>query len=480
MTLLAPFFPSFPLPQSNFGKALKDIASRLNDADLLEWSSSFDWQEPVISLHRMRSSRYYGEEAAAAIYSPLEILVLSGDIRLVKLLLTPEKISEKPIILQGGTLRKSGYQDVPLAVGLINSAIKTGSLEMVEFVSKVALDASPQSSFQWNSNSGTYTPIVCLSDQRHLDPEVVWSMWKCLEREALRHIVDGGIASAEFSGSIKKSLRLSLLSDATRMGNCPLSLKIASQLRTTLGFSQWKDLLYEGNFEWACDFASSQEAWGRGHKEKNGSEEESAATALMSALTSQREQINSTFKGDDRRKEFLKINDGNFIKFIKSLGECTNSDRLLSLDREKVSEVVGWGLVNWSPSRAARFLSSTDAVMSPPEASAWMEKIMSSPGAISKLSLRLSGCPALQGASSRWLDIVEDKIQAWAAADWSVVGPALFSISRHLGIEDLSSSLRSKGRGQSNETFKVISSLQAHVLDANSVPSHGRSASRRI
>lgn len=480
MTLLAPFFPPYPLPQSNFGKALKEVARRLDDAGLLEWAASFDWQEPVISLHRMRSLRSYGEEADASIYSPLEILVLSGDARLVKLLLTPERIAEKPLILQGGTLRKGGYQDVPLAVGLINSAIKTGSLEMVEFVSKVALDASPQSSFQWNSNSGTYTPIVCLADQRHLDPEVVWNMWKCLEKEALNHIIDGGIASAEFAGNIKKSLRLSLLSDATRLGNCPLSLKVASKLRTTLGFSQWKDLLYEGNFEWACDFASSQTAWGKGHKEINGSKEESAATALMSALISQREQINSTFKDDDRRKGFLKINDGNFIKFFKSLVECINGDRLLSLDSDKVSEVVGEGLVERGPLRAAKLLSGAQAAMSASEAYTWMEKVVASPGNASTLSMRLSGCPARQEDCSKWLDIVEDKINEWSKSDWGVIGPALFSLSKSLGVEDLSSSLRRKGRGQSNEIFKVISSMQGHVLDATSPPSRGRSGLRRI
>jgi hypothetical protein len=477
MNLLAPFFPPRTLPSSNFGAALKDAAKRMSDTQIVEWAAGIDWQEPVVSLQRVQGNRTYGEEAYTTIYSPLEILVLSADVRLIKLLLTPEIVPKHPIMLQEASLRRDAYQ---VTVGLINAAIRTGSVDILEHVCDVALKGNPHSPFQWNSSSGTYTPIVCLADQRHFPANLAWNMWRCLEALALDNAIGGGVVGKEYRNNIRDSLRNSLLSDAARLGNCHLATKIAGELRTQISLSQWKDLVYGGNFDWACNFLTTNRKWGKEKRDDRNTNKEQPLAFLCSRMLQQRSDINDTFKRDEKRMKFLSDNDASFAALMDALKFSFGGSSLLSSYTKEASSQAGSVLVKWSSKYAARTLSAIQAEMSVEEAVAWMEKVVASPKSAAHLSLRLNGCPPREDVADEWVDILQDNIKVWAEKNDGGAVPALFDLCKSLGIKDLHSTLRASRSPCSEDILMLASQLQASILDSQSAPVHHKKASRRL
>lgn len=466
MTLLSPFFTPRPAPRSNFGGMLKEVAQRLDDEQLVEWSNQIDWQEPVVSLQRIERSQYQRDEAITSIHSPLEILVLSGDMRLIKLLLTRERVEAPPLFFSGGAFGRDSYHDVHISMGLINSAIKTGSLDIVKHVSKMALEHAPHSSFQWNNSSGVYTPIVCLADQRHFSADLSWSMWECLEKLAVDTALGAGFAGREFASNIKSNLRNTLFSEAARLGNSSLADKLAKKLKTKISFSQWKNILYEGDFAWACNFVAREVVWGKNRADRDASNSapEALLSTLCAALAQQRQDIQSTFKGHERKNECIRVNNNNFAMLMDTLSGALGGKSLLSIDACAISSQAGATLVGWSASRASRFLSSIDAPMSVNEAVAWMEKIVAQPPSAARLIERLNGCTPLEYPSSQWVDIVGDNIQNWAKQNGSVVLPVLFPLSESLGVKDLPSALRAQFSASSS-VCELASDLQAKAIN---------------
>lgn len=451
-SLLNPFFAKTPPDNTNFSQFIKMAGSVLNDEEAIAWAETIDWEEPVSSLRRFEDGRRVFVDIQSS--SPLEVLIASGDERLVKLIFTSERVQKLAETKWQSPVARTGYDGGPSEILYINAAIKTGSVSLIEYVCDVALKNTKHSIFQWTS-SEMRTPLVCLADQRGFSPEKIEEIWGVIEEKGVTYGSGFHSLSQEYADELKKNLRVNFLNTSARIGALNAALVAAKKLKQKISYAHWDELLYGGNIQWAIDEASKDAPW------KKMMKPEKAAVIIAERITMQREEIIETFANHTKKKDHLRVNDQNFEHLISSL-EDPSAAAPIFVSREDLSECIGAHLVKWKPSRAADFLSTKTASMSVGEAEEWMEKIKKSPKNAYFLSRRLVGCTP--GQSAQWAKCIAEK--GWVESDKEEIHGALLKLSSALGIDDLHQFLRShRNLDMSENLFEKIADIQAKHLD---------------
>lgn len=478
MTLLSPFFQPRAHTRTNFEVLLSE-ASKLSDEGVLALGEALDWQEPVVALTRFKNSDYDMVDASAC--SPLEILVLSGDRRMIGLLATPERVAAGHPRIQQGSLRRSGYDDVALSTGMVNAAIRTGNVQILGDVLKLVTKADPGEASRWFNEryvGASYTPSVCLASQKNLPEDTLREMWMMMEEVSISAFIGESGVSPAFKKEVKERVRLTLLADASRMGNVALASMVAKERGEALSFDDWRSLLGEGNITWAIDFLASNEKFGPDRDRDPPYERKNPLRVVAEEILTQRNEIGKTFAKHPDKARFLGINDQNFVGLMEKVESSSGSKSLLSVGTEHLSECLGWPLVAWGSGKAAKFLSSQNASMSIDEAKAWMTKIAIKPACISSLRKRLKGCPPQDCASSQWADEVMDHFDDWKGKNPEVFSEALVVVSSAIGHSDLHSEMRDAGARE--DMLREVVSAQATYLSTQSAPARGKGRSVRL
>lgn len=466
-SLLNAFFDKGSSDNTNFGQFVKMAGSILDDEQVKEWGETIDWEEPVNSLRRFKDKDRVHVDIN--LLSPIEVLIGSGDERLVKLLLTPTRFKKIASKHWQSPSARSGYNGGPPEILYINAAINSGSVALVEYVLDITLKDAQNSIFQWSS-SEIRNPLACLSDQRDFSFEKIERIWDLLEQKGVAYGSGFHSLSQNHAAELKKNLRVNFLNTATRLGSLNAALVATKKLKQKFSHSHWDELLYGGNIEWAIDFASKETSW------KGSKPTEQPAEIIAKSISNQRDEIHKTFANHSKKKDHLLVNDKSFETLFSALESATSSS-LIFLPKEDLSKCIGAHLVKWKSSMVADFLSARGAPVSVHEAEEWMNKIKYSPKSLSSLSKRLVGCPIDESAD--WAErIVQNE---WLTSDKKEMHHALLKLSSALGVGDLHAFLRSSRNVDIGQTLLAkVADIQAQYMDQSVQRVSGTRSMRRI
>lgn len=425
MSLLTPFFESPPPSRSNLSKMITSVVSTLSDEQVLAWAASMDWSEPVLTVRRFGRQAIGGWIEAELKHASLaEVLVSSGDDRLVRLLLDPSRFPEA-IRWNGVQLKESEYHHIDIGMRLANAAIGTGKQSVLEHVLGVVLGKSVLA-HQWLDGS-RFSPAVCLASHRDMAPETAMKMAATIEKSLVAHVEAqwGKPTSKHF----RQQWRSALLSHSCRLGNLSLTSAMIQKHGLSLTFSQWDDLLDSGHIQWCTDWVTENARWSRPIEEKGRGwapreEPENPALVLLPAAIKQFTSAAETFKG----KRLRQVQDKALANLDYVLHAVTidgPAAGLLKGARETFSSRLAPDLIAHDPRKALTWLNVHGGPLSMEEALAWI----ASGSASEVLEQRaVKGCVSLspQGASEcveRHLHKHPDtpaKALSWLARNWKM------------------------------------------------------------
>lgn len=372
MSLLTPFFEDRAPTQSNLGKVITSVVSSLGDDEVLDWANSMDWSEPVLSVRRFGRQEIGGWIDAELVHESLmEVVVSTGDERLVRLLLDPSRFPES-IRWNGVQLKDSEYRSVGIEMQLVNAAIGAKSQATLERVLDVVIDERTLV-HHW-SNGSRFSPAVCLASHRNMPAGDALKMASAIEKRLVERVEKQWGRST--SNHFRRKWRSDLLSHCCRLGNVSLASALLQKHRLGLTFSLWDDLLHSGHIQWCCDWAMGKSAWGKTQEEARSGwtsreEPEYPAVSLVKAATEQFTKAAETFSGDPLKK-VRKQAMANLDYVLDAIMQPTAQSGLLGNTREVASSVIAPMLINHDDKKALAWLAAHRVPLSIEEVAAWL------------------------------------------------------------------------------------------------------------
>lgn len=411
---------------------MRAASAALDDKQLVVWADGLDWSEPVVSIKRFGSSgRSMGyEQVEASVWSLAEILVMLGDERLVEVLLSKDRLPT-PYNINGASVKKNSYLDVPIEIALVNAGIRTGSSAIVKRVLSVVADPDRPFINQWFSD-GYYSPLTCLADQLQLAPEKSMAIWAEMEDHAFSA---GESMGKGYGDNLVDSFRKRGLSECCRIGNAPLAHAISKRTKQPLTKSMWMELLDEGNISWCCDYLGTRKKWpARKDSEDHDTHgQDVAPVILLSQAIEQVAKVKETFKTHKDLTKHLAAARANVENVIEKLWSARAGQTLLSLEIVQWGREVGPLLVRYDLDNAIPRLNGLGVALSIQEA-VEIAKVASE-GVAREIIESRSSCGVVEMNSDAAANYLGDELTS--SEGFKV--PAVAQIMHHWGIRSLAS-----------------------------------------
>ena len=434
MSLLSPFFHAPPTFETNIGKMLVSKVATLDDAGVVAWANDMDWSEPVLCVRRYGQSSLGGwPEAELSARSLAEVLVMTGDERLVKLLLTKEHFPQS-IRFSGVQIKDTEYHSLDMAMSLANAAIRTGKPHILARVLDVALDdrAMPQ---HWIDGS-RYSPAVCLASQRHLAPDTIMQMYTLLEDGLCRRVEEQW--GKPLGKNFRKQIRTEMFSHACRVGSASVADRLLAEFKLPCCFSHWDDLRDMGEIRWCTDWVSSRQKWMPSKEDRRAmrdAEKRHPAELLLQSAIGQKAKLKETFSGEELARHMDTAQE-NFDYVLASIRSQLDGGSLLAMPKAELSEHLAPALVLHDAAMAERWLCAMGAPLSLQEAISWM-------GARKGLEAmkRRAGCGLVEcdpAKASTFVEFFLAKHEDWnpAAVAWIANGWAMGELIEHWPVSE--------------------------------------------